>query len=144
MNDQKVINFFEKLYFETETNNCKLANNNLLFPKINGKENMKCESPITESECLKAVSELSNNKSSVRNGLSVEFCKSFWQDLKELFLKCLKYSLLVNQLYDSQYEGLITTIPKCGKNAMYISNYRPINLLNCDCKTIFKMINNRI
>ena len=105
MNDQKVISFFEKLYFETETNNCELANN-LFFPEINEKENMKCESLITESECLKAVSELSNNKSSVRNGLSIEFCKTFWQDLKELFLKCLKYSLLVNQLCDSQYEGL--------------------------------------
>ena len=67
MNDQKLIleelvNFYEKLYFETETNNCELANN-LFFPKINEKENMNCEKHITESECFKALSELSNNKS---------------------------------------------------------------------------------
>ena len=59
VNDQKLIleelvNFYEKLYFETETNNSELANN-LLFPKINEKENMECEKPIAESECFKAV-----------------------------------------------------------------------------------------
>ena len=68
----------------------------------------------------------------------------FWQDLKEIILKCLNYSLVANQLCDSQYEGSITLIPKPCKNTMYISNYRPITLLNCDYKIISKVINNRI
>ena len=81
MNDQKLIleelaNFYEKLYFETETNNCELANN-LLFPKINEKENMNCEKPITESECFKALSELSNNKSPGLDGFLLNFTKCF-------------------------------------------------------------------
>ena len=76
VNDQKLIleelvNFYEKLYFETETNNCKLANN--FFLKINEKENMNCEKPITESECFKALSELSNNKSPGLDGFFIEF-----------------------------------------------------------------------
>ena len=78
------------------------------------------------------------------DGFSIEFYKVFWQDLKEIFLKCLNYSLVANQLCDSQYEGLTTLIPKPGKNTMYISNYRPITLLNCDYKIISKVINNRI
>ena len=78
------------------------------------------------------------------DGFSIEFYKTFWQDLKEIFLNCLNYSLVANQLCDSQYEGLITLIPKSGKNTMYISNYRPIALLNCDYKIISKVINNRI
>ena len=109
--------------------NCQLANN-LFFPKINEKENLECEKPITESECFKAVSELSNNKSSGLNGFSIEFYKTFWQDLKEIFLKYLNYSLVANQLCDSQYEGLITLIPKSGKNTMYIANHIPKTLLN--------------
>ena len=48
------------------------------------------------------------------------------------------YSLVAYQLCDSQYEGLITLIPKSGKNTMYISNYKRITLLNCDYKIIPK------
>ena len=59
---------------------------------------MKCEKPITESECFKAFSELLNNKSLGLDGFSIEFYKTFWQDLKEIFLKCLNYSVVANQL----------------------------------------------
>ena len=109
MNDQKsileeLVKFYEKLYFETKTSNCKLTNN-LFFPKINEKENMEFEKPITELECFKAFSELSNNKSSGLDGFSIEFYKVFWQDLREIFLKCCNYSLVADQLCDSQYEG---------------------------------------
>ena len=90
VNDQKLIleelvNLYEKFYFETETNNCEQANN-LFFSKINEKENMECEKPITESVCFKALSELSNNKSPGLDDFSIEFYKVFWQDLKEIFL----------------------------------------------------------
>ena len=140
---EELVNFYEKLYLETKRNNCEPAYN-LFYPKIDEKENMECEKPITESECFKALSELSNNKSPGLDGFSVEFFKAFWQDLKEIFLKCLHYSLVANQLCDSQHEGLITLIPKPGKNTMYISNYRPIALLNCIYKIISKVINYKI
>ena len=73
---EELVNFCEKLYFQTEANNCELANN-LFFPKINEKENMECEKPITESECFKALSELSNNKSPGQGDFSTEFYKMF-------------------------------------------------------------------
>ena len=87
---------------------------------------------------FKAFSELSNNKSPALDGFSIEFYKTFWQDLKEIFLKCLNYFLVADQLCDSQYKELITLIPKSGKNTMFISNYRPITLPNCDYKIIPK------
>ena len=62
----------------------KLANN-LFFPKVNEKENMECEKPITESKCFKALFELSNNKFPGLNGFSIKFYKVFWQDLKKYF-----------------------------------------------------------
>ena len=45
---------------------------------------------------------------------------------------------------DSQYEGVITLLPTPGKDKLSASNYRPITLLNCDCKIISKVITNRI
>ena len=84
VNDQKLVleelvKFYKKFYFEIKTINCKLGNN-LLFKKINEKEKMECEKSITESECFKAVSKPSNNKSPGLDGFSIE--KAFWQDLK--------------------------------------------------------------
>ena len=43
---------------------------------------MECEKPTTESECFKAVSELSNNKSPGLDGFSAEFYKTFWARFK--------------------------------------------------------------
>ena len=109
-------------------------------------EKTECDKPITESECSEAISQLANNKSPGLDGFSVEFYKTSWQDLKELFINCHNYSLtkLTNRLCDSQYEGVITLIPKPGKDCMNVSNYRPITLLNCDYKIISKVINNRL
>ena len=87
----------------------------MFFPKINEKKNMKCKNPIMESECFKAVSELTNNKFQELDGFSIELYKTFRQDLEDIFLKCLNYSLVVNQLCEFQYEGIVTLIPKSGK-----------------------------
>ena len=84
VNDQKLfleelVNFYEKFYSETETNNCKLGNN-LFFQKIDEKKNIECEKPGKEWKCFCAVSEQSNNKSLGLNGFSIEFYKTFWQN----------------------------------------------------------------
>ena len=69
------------MYFETEAINSKLSYN-LFFPKMNEKENMECGKFITKSECFKAVSELSNNKSPGLDGFSIKFYKTFWKDFE--------------------------------------------------------------
>ena len=59
-------------------------------------------------------------------------------------MECLDFSKITNQLSKSQYEGVITLLPKPGKDKLSPSNYRPITLLNCDYKIISKVITNRI
>ena len=93
----------------------------LLFPIINEEEKTECHKPITESECLKAVSQLASNKSPGLNGFFIEFYKIFWQDLNHLFLNCLNYFFNTSQLCDSQYEGVIILIPKPGKDCLDVS-----------------------
>ena len=113
-------------------------------PTINEAQKLHCDSPITENECLKAICQLANNKSPGPDGFSVEFYKCFWDDLKHPFMECLKYSINKDQLCKSQYEGVITLLPKPGKDLLLACNYRPITLLNCDYKIIAKVINNRL
>ena len=59
-------------------------------------------------------------------------------------MKCLHYSISANQLCKSQHRGIITLLPKPGRDILQASNYRPITLLNCNFKIISKVINNRI
>jgi len=61
----------------------------------------------------------------------------------KIFSKCINYSLQSKQLaHITQYAGVITLIPKKGKDSLLASNYRPITLLNCDYKILSKVINN--
>ena len=50
----------------------------------------------------------------------------------------------MGQLHDSALEGLITLIPKKGRDSRYIQNMRPITLLNVDYKLVEKVLANRI
>ena len=60
------------------------------------------------------------------------------------FLENIYFSINKKRLCNSQYERLITLLPKLNKNKLDPCNYRPITLLNCDYKILFKVINNSL
>ena len=74
----------------------------------------------------------------------LNFIKLSGLKYKNLFLECLDFSKLINQLSDFRCEGVITLLSKPEKNKLSASNYRPITLLNCNSKIISKVIANRI
>ena len=53
------------------------------IPVLAGEQWQKCEGPILESELLKALKNMSNNKSPRNDGLTKEFYETFWKDLKK-------------------------------------------------------------
>ena len=116
----------------------------LSLPSINEAKLFECEKPITDNECQQAILQLAINKFPGLDSFSIEFYKTFWTEIKSLFMKCLDFSKLTNQFSESQYEGVITLLPKLGKDKLSPSNYRPITLLNGDYKIISKVITNRI
>ena len=75
---------------------------------------------------------------------SIEFYKVFWEVIKSAVLDCLNFSMQNLELCNSQYEGVITLLPKPCKDHLYASNYRPMTLLNCDYKIFSKVINSRL
>ena len=114
-----------------------------MLPSINKAKLSECEKPITDNKCEKAVFQLANDKSPGLDGFSIEFYKTFWTEIGSLFMECLDFPKLINQFSDSQNEDVITLLPKLGKDQLFASNYRPITLLNCDCKIIPKAKTNR-
>jgi hypothetical protein len=70
------------------------------------------------------------------NSLGAEFIISskLWEDIGSLLYKSLYLAYEFGSFTDFQYQGVITCIPKEGKDRRFIGNWRPISLLNTDLK----------
>ena len=73
---------------------------------------------------------------------TTDFYKGFWNYIKIYLFDSIAFLFNICKITDSQYQGVITLIPKTVKHYLLTCNYKPINLLNCDYKIISKFINN--
>jgi exonuclease III len=102
------------------------------------------EAPITEEECLIALSRMQNNKSPGKDGLTKEFY------IKVFPIISKQYQAVINDIFNSeclspsQRHGLITLACKDRDNAEFLKNWRPISLLNVDYKIISKVLSIRL
>ena len=85
-----------------------------------------------------------NNKSPGNDGLTKEFYCTFWDDIKDTFMKSLKESKQLKYLCGSQGQAIIKLLETPKKDKRYISNWRPILLLNFDLKKISKSLTTRV
>ena len=87
---------------------------------------------------------MQNNKSPGSDGITTEFYKIFWNDIKLYLINSLNYSNQIGELTELQKQGIITLLHKTGKDINKLENWRPISLLNVDIKIATKAIANRI
>ena len=113
-------------------------------PKLSQVDAQVCEGKLTISECYKSLQLFQNNKSPGNDGLTVEFYKAFWHVLGELMVDSLNDSYDRGKLSNSQKEAIITLIEKKDKDKRYLSNWRPISLINVDVKIGSKAIAKRL
>ena len=92
------------------------------------------------------ISGFKNNKSPGWDGLTAEFYKFFWDDLKLPLYHTFLESADLGVMSPSQRIGILTLIPKpkSPSELNYIKNWRPITLLNVDYKIFTHVIKNRI
>ena len=148
--NQKVIleeikSFYENMYTEKNVNieKMKTMSNNITL-KLNDEERQSIEGSITEYECACALKCMNNNKSPGSDGITTEFYKIFWNDLKSFYIKSLNYSFENGSLTTLQKQGIISLLPKKDKYLCSLNNWRPLTLLNTDYKIVTKAIANRI
>ena len=65
---------------------------------------------------------MKNNKSPGSDGISAEFYKIFWNDIKQYVVNSLNYSLDTNNLTELQKQSIITLLPKTEKDTLLIDN----------------------
>ena len=87
---------------------------------------------MTENELLKSTKSFKNNKTPGTDGLTAEFYKLIWQDIKHVLLASINYSLAYGKPSVERRREIISLLPKKDKDRLYFKNWRPITLLNVD------------
>jgi len=116
----------------------------VILPTLSNNEQQSCEGLLSENEILEVLKSCRNNKSPGTDGLSKEFYKYIWKDIKRYLTNVLNFNYINNKLSIAQREGLIILIPKKDKDTFLIKNWRPITLFNQDYKLATKAIAKRI
>ena len=86
---------------------------------------------------------MKNGKSPGSDGFTVDFYKFFWNDIGAFVFRSLYFGYETGHFSQFQTRGVITCIPKENKDRRYMSNWRPISLLNTDLKIASAAIANR-
>ena len=135
LNEQK--DFYAELY-QKDDSVC-FNYENIENIKITDTEIKSMEKDIEINELTEALRTCKRNKTPGCDGLSSEFYVVFWDKIKEYLLDALQEGLQTGYLHASALKGVITTIPKKGKDCRQIKNLRPITLLNTDYKLLEKV-----
>lgn len=141
-------NFYENLY-KSRNNGSDLTESFDFFkdefiPKLSDAEKNICDANITEFECTKVLKTFKNNKSPGSDGLTAEFYKFFWIDIRKFIMESFEYSFETGSLSVDQRSGILTLIPKKDKDRTFLANWRPLSILNFDYKLLAKIIAHRM
>ena len=112
--------------------------------QISDLEKSKCDQDISEGELFDAIMTLKSKKVPGLDGLTIEFYRKFYKNLKDMLLGMYRHSFEMGLLPDSLRKGLISLIPKKLKNTKRVKNMRPLTILANDYKILAKLIDNRL
>uniref|UniRef100_A0A3Q3ASU9 Reverse transcriptase domain-containing protein n=1 Tax=Kryptolebias marmoratus TaxID=37003 RepID=A0A3Q3ASU9_KRYMA len=144
---KEISNFYQNLYCSSfSTQDCDLLLDQVkdFVPQISEDFKEVCDKNISMEELDGAIMCLKLDKSPGPDGLTANFYRHFWVYLREFILQVFKEILCNNSLPHSMKQGVITLIPKPGRDSKVLDNYRPITLLNCDYKLLTYIYTNRL
>ena len=107
---------------------------------MTNEQRKSCEGELTENEIFNALTGIDNNKSPGNDGLTKEFYRTFWNDIKNDYMSSLKESKRKEILCTSQRQAIIKLIEKPNKDKRFIQNWRPISLVNVDQNIVSKAL----
>ena len=134
--------FYKALY--TKDTQVEFKISNMQGPKLNDQQKKDLESEITWNEIQNAVFSMKLGKVPGCDGLSVAFYRKFCNVLREPMWKMYQEVLCKGKFGISGKKGIMSLIPKKGKDTRYIKHLRPLTLLNNDFKFLAKVMANRL
>uniref|UniRef100_A0AAR2IUE6 Reverse transcriptase domain-containing protein n=1 Tax=Pygocentrus nattereri TaxID=42514 RepID=A0AAR2IUE6_PYGNA len=139
--------FYLKLYASESPGDeplLKLFFDKINTPMIDAVASNQLDEPLTKEEFLAAVKSLQNGKSPGPDGFPSEFFRTFAGELAPLLLSVYEESYNSGSLPLTMRQAEISLILKRDKNPVECSSYRPISLLNVDCKLLAKILAQRL
>ena len=141
----EVFSFYKKLYDKNENGTSEVDLKTIVEgPSLSHEDSKSIEGGITIAEALEALKKMENSKSPGSDGFSIEFYKIFWNDLGTFLVRSINDSYSRGEMSVTQRQGVITCIPKEGKDKKLLNNWRPITLLNTAYKIASACIAQRI
>jgi len=101
---------------------------------------MACQGKLSLVECYEALQMFSSGKAPDNDGLMADFYKGFWNLLGHQLTDALNYSYEHGEFSNSQKQAIIRLIDKKDRDRRYITNGRPISLLNVDVNIASKAL----
>jgi hypothetical protein len=87
---------------------------------------------------------MQNGKSPGADGLTTNFYKYFWPNIKNIVFDSIQHGLKEKKLSIEQRRGVLSIITKKDKDIRKLENWRPLTLLNTDYKILAKALANRL
>ena len=143
---KQIYEYYKELYSsKNNTQSCEINRylDSVECSTLSEVEAESCEGLLTEKECFEALSLMSNNKTPGSDGLTAEFYKCFWEDIKYLVINSLNEGFNNNELSETQKQGVLILLHKKGDKRL-LDNWRPISLLNIDYKIAAKVLCKRL
>ena len=135
--------FYMRLYSKDPKVSFTLQRHNL-DPKLDQEEKCQCDKPLLVDEIFDAIMTLKGGKCAGGDGLPIEFYHEFYNEIKQPLYQMFVHAYNLQLLPLSTRRGMISLLPKKGKDRRYVKNMRPLTLLNCDYKILAKIFDNRM
>lgn len=113
---------------------------NINLPKLTPDQVEVLDNPITENEIRTAISGMKSGKSPGLDGFPVEYYKQYIDILAPLLQEVYNEAFKLGSLPSTFNEALISVIPKKDRDTTNPANYRPLSLINLDCKILTKIL----
>ena len=98
--------YYGKLYRKQEQKNSSynFFDNNI--NNLNETDQNKCDGKLTEKECRLALKEMKNQKSTESDGITAEFYKIFWNDIKQFYVNSINYAYQCGELTELRNQSI--------------------------------------
>lgn len=114
------------------------------MPIIGDLQNKSLTVEITTEELQQAMGKCKSGKAPGSDGFPSEWYRIFSKQLIPLLRDTFSWVVREGKIPPSWKKAIISVIPKGKKDREYCQNYRPISLLNTDCKIYSSIIASRI
>ena len=116
----------------------------LTFPQIDVVNAGRMGDPISTLEIQEAIKSMQNGKSPGPDGFTVKFYKAYSSLLAPILARMYNDSLKEGRVPQTLSMASISLLLKKDKNPTLCGSYRPISLLNVDCKILAKILSLRL